>query len=87
MRRLLFFLTIVSLISCKKEIFTKNNDGTRPGNVLSIAEAQKFLKRSLKSTFSGELKKLASVNTADLSAITENMADSVYAKFYWGLCC
>ncbi|MGJ1499754.1 hypothetical protein ACR79R_20745 [Sphingobacterium spiritivorum] len=83
MRRLLFFLTIVSLISCKKEIFTKNNDGTRPGNVLSIAEAQKFLKRSLKSTFSGELKKLASVNTADLSAITENMADSVYAKFYW----
>ncbi|MGY5252429.1 hypothetical protein [Sphingobacterium spiritivorum] len=83
MRRLLFFLTILSLISCKKEIFTKNNDGTRPGNVLSIAEAQKFLKRSLKSTFSGELKKLASVNTADLSAITENMADSVYAKFYW----
>ncbi|QQT27246.1 hypothetical protein [Sphingobacterium spiritivorum] len=41
------------------------------------------MKRSLKSTFSGELIKLASVNPADLSSITENMADSVYNKFYW----
>ncbi|TJZ61252.1 hypothetical protein FAZ15_08620 [Sphingobacterium olei] len=84
MKYILIFTALLFLFSCKRDLFTRNNpQNLPPGKVLSINEAQRFLKKSLKTTFSQRIVKIASSNPVDLSDITDNMADSVYAKFYW----
>ena len=83
MRKIFILLFILCLMSCRKDIMNSRTPDPSMENRLTLGMVKKVLQAKLQKDHGGQLAKRASGAGVDLTEITQIMADSVYAKFYW----